>query len=275
MIEWPEVLLNCGKNVQENVLYLLKRPQHETRYGMGAGGDITYQIDRVAEETIINTIMNHNIDFTLISEEAGVKKIGRNPQNYVTIDPIDGTTNALRGMPFVATSIAVSRKPQLQDVEYAMVADLHHNVTYTAQKNQGAYKNNKKIVPSRKTTLENLVLGIEFTSESSRHIKAMTKLLRNTKHPRHLGADALEICYVADGTIDGFVDMRGKLRVTDMAAAQLILKEAGGIITTLANKRLNVPLTPTQRVSFMAIANKTLHTEIQILLDKGVTNNPC
>jgi myo-inositol-1(or 4)-monophosphatase len=275
MIEWPEILLDCSKNVQENVSHLLKRPQHQTNYGIGAGGDTTYQIDRVAEEVIISTIVNRNIDFILISEEAGIKKIGRNPQHYVTMDPIDGTTNALRGMPFVATSIAVSRKPQLQDVRYALVTDLSHDVTYTAQEGQGAYKNDKKVAPSEKTALENLVLGIEFTSETSGHVKAMTKLLRNTKHPRHLGADALEICYVADGTIDGFVDVRGKLRVTDMAAAQLILKEAGGIITTLANKRLNVPLAPTQRVSFMAIANKTLHKEIKALLNKGVTKDLC
>jgi len=275
MIEWPEILLDCGKNVQENVLHLLNQPQRQTRYGIGAGGDTTYQIDCVAEETIINTITAHNVDFTLISEEAGIKRIGSNPQHYVTIDPIDGTTNALKGIPFVATSIAVSRKPRLQDVEYAIVTDLHHNITYTAQKNQGACKNNKKITPSRKTTLDDLILGIEFANQTSRYVEAMTKLLRNTKHPRHLGADALEICYVADGTIDGFVDMRGKLRVTDMAAAQLILKEAGGIITTLAKKRRGIPLAPTQRISFLAIANKALHKKIKTLLDEGETKGLC
>jgi myo-inositol-1(or 4)-monophosphatase len=275
MTEWPEILLNCSKNVQENVLHLLEQPQHQTRYGIGAGGDTTYQIDRMAEETIVNTVKSNNVDFILISEEAGIKRIGRDPQHYVTIDPIDGTTNALRGIPFVATSIAVSRKPQLRDVEYGIVTDLLHNETYTAQKDQGAYKNNRKIAPSRKTALEDLVLGLELTSETSRRIKAVTKLLQNTKHPRHLGADALEMCYVADGTIDGFVDIRGKLRVTDMAAAQLILKEAGGVITTPANKRLDVPITPAQRVSFLAIANRTLHIKIQTLFDEGVTNNLC
>ena len=275
MTEWPEILLECSKNVQRNVLPLLRQPQRQIHYGTGAGGDTTYQIDRIAEETIVNTITNHGIDFILVSEEAGIKRIGDDPQHYVTTDPIDGTANALRGIPFVATSIAISQKPQLRNVEYAVVTDLHHNITYIAQKDQGAYKNNRKIVPSRKGTLENLVLGIELTGETSWRVKAMTELLRNTKHPRHLGADALEICYVADGTIDGFVDVRGKLRVTDMAAAQLIVKEAGGVITTLASKRLNVPLTPTQTVSFMAIANRTLHKEVKALFGKGVTNDLC
>lgn len=275
MPDWLEILLECSKNVQKNTLHLLKKPQHQTDYGTGAGGDTTYQIDHIAENTIINTIKHQDIAFTLISEEAGIKKIGKNPQHYVTIDPIDGTTNALRGMPFVATSIAISQKPQLQDITTALVTDLHHNITYTAQKGEGAYKNNQKITPSKTTNLENLVLGIEFTSKTPQHIKAITTLLQNTRHPRHLGADALEICYVADGTTDGFVDIRGKLRVTDVAAAQLILTEAGGVITTPEGKKLNAPLAPTQRVSFVAAANKTLHRKIKTLIKEGASQSPC
>jgi len=275
MPEWLEILLECSKNVQKDTLHLLRKPQRQANYGTGAGGDTTYQIDHIAENAIIDTIKRHDIAFTLISEEAGIKKIGKNPQNYVTIDPIDGTTNALRGMPFVATSIAVSEKPQLEGITTALVTDLHHDTTYTAQKGEGAYKNNKKITPSQTATLENLVLGIEFTSKTPQHVKAITTLLQNTKHPRHLGADALEICYVADGTTDGFVDIRDKLRVTDMAAAQLILTETGGVITTPEGRKLNAPLVPTQRVSFIAAANKTLHQKIKKLITEGAPQSPC
>jgi myo-inositol-1(or 4)-monophosphatase len=275
MPEWLEILLECSRNIRKNTLHLLQKPQHQTSYGTGAGGDTTYQIDHIAENTIINTIKHHNIAFTLISEEAGIKKIGKNPQHYITIDPIDGTTNALRGMPFVATSIAVSEKPQLQNVTHALVTDLHHDITYTAQKGEGAHKNNKKITSSKMTTLENLILGIEATTKTPQHINALIALLQSTKHPRHFGADALEICYVADGTTDGFVDLRDKLRVTDMAAAQLILTEAGGIITAPDGKKLNVPLAPTERISFIAIANKTLHRRIKTLITEGATKHIC
>lgn len=166
MPDWLEILQECSKNVQKNTLPLLKKPQNQTNYGIGAGGDTTYQIDHTAENTIINIIKHHDIAFILISEEAGIKKIGKNPKHYVTIDPIDGTTNALRGIPFVATSIAISEKPQIQNVTTALVADLHHSVTYTAKKGEGAQKNNKKITSSQKTTLENLVLGIEATPKT-------------------------------------------------------------------------------------------------------------
>jgi myo-inositol-1(or 4)-monophosphatase len=275
MPEWLEILLECSKNVRKNTLPLLKKPQNQTNYGTGAGGDTTYQIDHIAENTIINTIKHHNIAFTLISEEAGIKKIGKNPKHYVTIDPIDGTTNALRRIPFVATSIAISEKPQLQNVTTALVADLHHNVTYTAKRGEGAHKNNKKITPSQKTTLENLVLGIEATPKTPQQINALIALLQNTRHPRHHGADALEICYVADGTTDGFVDIRDKLRVTDMAAARLILTEAGGTITAPDDEKLNIPLAPTQRLSFIATGNKTLHEKIKILITQGAPQNKC
>jgi myo-inositol-1(or 4)-monophosphatase len=269
MPEWLEILRECSKNIQKTVCPLLKKPQHQTSYGKGAGGDITYQIDRTAENTIINTIKRHNIPFTLISEEAGTKKIGKNPQHYVTTDPIDGTTNALRGLPFVATSIAVSKKPQLRSVEAALVMDLHHGVTYTAQKGEGAHKNSQKITPSKTTDLENAVLGIDFnTYKTTQHVEAITALLQTTKHPRHFGADALEICYVSDGTTDAFIDLRGKLRVTDIAAAYLIVTEAGGIITTPEGKKLTAPLAPTQRVSFIAAANKTIHQKIKTTIRK-------
>jgi myo-inositol-1(or 4)-monophosphatase len=275
MPEWLEILLECSRNVRENTLRLLQKPRHQITYGIGAGGDTTYQIDHIAENTIINTIKQYNLTFTLISEEAGIKKIGKNPQHYVTIDPIDGTTNALRGMPFVATSIAVSEKPQLQSVTHALVMDLHHNITYTAQKGEGAQKNNKKITPSKTIKLENLILGVESTPKTPQQINSLIAVLQNTKHPRHFGADALEICYVADGTTDGFVDLRDKLRVTDMAAAQLILTEAGGIITAPNGKKINVPLAPKERVSFIAIANKTLHRKIKFLITKGATQHTC
>ncbi|MEM2102099.1 MAG: inositol monophosphatase family protein [Candidatus Bathyarchaeia archaeon] len=269
MVDWLEILRECSETVREAVLPLLKAPQNQPSHRKGAGGDTTHQIDRVAENAIINTIKKHNIAFTLISEEAGIKKFGKKPEYYVTTDPIDGTTNALRGIPFVATSIAVSRKPNLQSVETALVTDLYHNKIYTAQRNQGAYKNNKKIATSDTTRLETAVVGVDFnTYKTTQHINAITAILQNTKHPRHLGADALEICYVADGTSDAFVDLRGKLRVTDMAAAMLILIEAGGNVTTPEGEKLDAPLSPTQKVSFIAAGNKTIHKRIKDLVMK-------
>ena len=86
----------------------------------------------------------------LISEESGIKKFGATPEEcYVTVDPIDGTTNLMHGLPFYASSIAVSNKPELADVYAGMVVDLFHDVTYTAFKGKGAFRNGKKIETSK------------------------------------------------------------------------------------------------------------------------------
>ncbi|MDI6847580.1 MAG: inositol monophosphatase family protein [Candidatus Bathyarchaeia archaeon] len=267
-INWLSILIQCKNNIQEHINPLLKTlSQPQPNLGIGAGGDPLKQIDLVAENAIINTIKNQKISFTLISEESGIKEYGENPhKHYVTADPIDGTTNLIRGIPFYATSIAVSTKPTLNTIHTALVADLAHDITYTAQKGKGAYRNNQKITPLNTTSLEDAVIGIDLNTYKIPEIAPkLTGLIQKTKHIRHLGANALELCYVADGTTDAFIDIRGKLRTTDMVAACLIIEEAGAKITTPEGKTLNVKLDPKQKVAFIA-ANQKIHKTILDLI---------
>ena len=240
-----------------------KSPEASFGFGIGAGGDVMKRIDLIAEKTLIEIIEKEGFSCTLVSEETGIREIGENPENfYVTTDPIDGTTNATRGIPFIATSIAVSKKPYLNQIEIALVTDLYHNITYTAKIGKGAHRNGAKIKSSEIQSLDEAVIGVDFTHKALEIASRLKLMLEKTKHLRHLGANALELCYVADGTTDGFIDLRGKLRVTDIAAAYLILKEAGGIITKPDGKELNAELEPTQRVSFIAVGNKRLYEMI-------------
>lgn len=268
-IRWLQILIQCKDNVKEQIKPLIKTlNQPQPDLGIGAGGDPIKQIDLAAESAIINTLRQNNLSFTLISEESGIKEYGETPHNaYVTADPIDGTTNLTRGIPFYATSIAVSTKPLLNTVHAALVADLFHDITYTAQKSEGAYRNDQKISPSENASMEEAVIGIDLNTYKIREIAPrLTDLIQKTKHIRHLGANALELCYVADGTTDAFIDIRGKLRSTDTAAAWLIIKEANAKITTLKGKPLNIKLDPKQNVTFIAAANKKIHKTILNLI---------
>ncbi len=261
-INWPHLLTECKKNIQERITPLLQtldKPQ--PNLGIGAGGDKKNPIDLVAETAITNTLQRHNVSFTLISEESGTIEYGQTPdEHYVTTDPIDGSTNLTRGIPFYATSIAVSTKPTLNTVHTALVADLFHNITYTAQKGKGAKRNTKQITPSKTTLLEEAVIGIDInTFKIKELIPKLTSLVQKTKHIRHLGANALELCYVADGTTDAFIDIRGKLRTTDTAAAWLIINEAKALMTTLEREPLNAKLGPKQKVTFIAAANQEIY----------------
>jgi len=233
--------------------------------GVGAGGDVIKKIDLAAEMALFDVLQERNVSCTVISEETGRREIGSQPTNlYLTVDPLDGTTNAIRGLPFMAVSIAASRAPYLKDVETALVSDLFHEVTYTAERGKGAHRNGERIKPSSTPSLEEAVIGIDLKKfKIDKLVDLLMPMLRKTKHLRHLGANALEVCYVADGTTDAFIDIRGKLRVTDMAAAYLILREAGGIIVAPGGNELNVPLEASQRVSFVAVANTQLYETIK------------
>jgi myo-inositol-1(or 4)-monophosphatase len=266
-IEWKKILEECAEEVQAKVMPLFRKREGES-LGIGAGGDEIKRIDMAAEKAITEVLNKHGISYILISEESGIKKFGNNSEQfYITVDPLDGSTNANRGIPFMATSIAVSRKPELTSIQLGMVNDLYHKTIYFAEKGKGAFRNNTAIVPSSLTVLRDTVIGVDLhTYQAAETALKLTSLAKEVKHLRHLGANALELCYVADGTADAFVDIRGKLRVTDMAAAYLVLKEAGAIITTLEGKTLNSRLSPQQRVSFVASGNLMLHKKILNLL---------
>ncbi len=264
-MDWLEIIQECSQKMRKQVLPFYGSPEAAIGFGVGAGGDTMKQIDLAAEKALIECLSKHEISCTLVSEESGIKKIGAQPSEYyVVTDPVDGTTNAVRGLPFSATVIAVSKGPYLKDVETALVSDLFHNITYTAQKNQGAFKNGEKIKPSETSSIEEAVIGVDLNTFRIGELQTkLERLFKRGKHFRHFGANALEICYVADGSTDAFIDIRGKLRVTDMVASYIILQEAGGIMVTPEGEELNVPLAPTQRLSFIAASNKRIYEAIR------------
>ncbi len=270
MADWLKVLIECVQNMKSAVTPLLGTSEAREGFGRGAGGDTKKRIDLASEDALIQTLQKHNVSCTLISEEAGVKQIGDHTSGfYVVADPVDGTANATRGLPFADISLAVSTKPMLSGVEVAVVSDVLREVVYTAKKSEGAHKNGAKLKPSETARLEEAFVGVDFsTFKSKQAVDQLTQVLERTRHLRHLGANALEICYVADGTTDAFIDIRGKLRITDIAAAYLILLEAGGVFTTPEGTTLNAPLDPKQRVSLVAAANKSMHDIIINMIRK-------
>jgi myo-inositol-1(or 4)-monophosphatase len=268
LVDWLAILEVCAQNMKIQVRHLFGSIEAQQGYGQGAGGDIKKKIDLAAETALVHTLRKHKASCTLVSEESGISHIGTSFSDFfLTVDPVDGTANAVRGLPFVAISLAVSRRPQLSKVEVALVADVLRDITYTAEKGKGAYRNGKRIKPSNTESLDNAMIGLDLgTFKARRLVDQLANVIVRAKHLRHLGANALEICYVADGTSDAFIDIRGKLRVTDTAAAYLILREAGGIIRTPSGDDLDASLDPQQRVSFVAAASEGMYKTIKRLI---------
>ncbi len=267
--DWLNILADCGNKVKTHLFPLLKtlkEPQPDL--GVGAGGDPMKRVDLAAEEAIIETMLENDVSFTLVSEESGTKQFGATPREcYVTVDPIDGTTNLVRGLPFYCTSIAASDKPVSSRVFAACVIDLFHDVSYTAIEVKGAFRDGERITSSSTKTLDEAVIGMDLNTYKIQAVAPqLSELIQATKHIRHFGANALELCYVADGLTDAFVDIRGKLRATDVAAGFFIVKQAGGIVTDLKGNPIDLKLDPKQTVKFVASGNGEIHEKILRLI---------
>ncbi|WP_309492342.1 inositol monophosphatase family protein [Candidatus Hecatella orcuttiae] len=261
-----ELLKEMASQIRRRTLRLAGTSEGAEPLGVGAGGDRTRLIDAESEDAVFSTLKKWGISCTVVSEEKGFVAPERGPgEGYLIVDALDGTNNALRGIPFYAVSLAAADRPRLSAVHTSLVQDLYHGETYWAVRGKGSYLDGKPLKASEVSTLQKALVGINFNPPIPRlQMRKISSLARRAKHSRHFGANALEVCYVASGRLDAFVDVRGRLRVTDLAAAYHILREAGGLIVDEQGRILDASAdTPTQRVSFIAAGNPLLLAEIQ------------
>lgn len=228
--------------------------------GRGAGGDISRRIDLVAEKTVIKVLKKYKVDATIIGEECG--RIEGKEKGFVIMDGIDGTTNAARKIPFYCCSLAYAAEFRMSAVKHAAIIDLTNGDLYYASKGRGAFLNGKRIRTKAST---DPVIAINLSKTDEETIRRLAPAISCAEHVRQLGATALEICYVASGRTDAFIDVRKKARVTDVAAACLIVREAGGIVYSGDGKELDADLGVSTRVSLVAAASGKIFKELKII----------
>jgi fructose-1,6-bisphosphatase/inositol monophosphatase family enzyme len=216
--------------------------------GIGADGTVTKYVDKIAEDAAINFLNKSKVKINILSEEVGL--IDNKSKYTLVLDPIDGTRNAYRGIPFYSVSIAIG-KSNINDVEYGLVKNIPTGDIFIAEKGQGAFYNNKRIgvpeVPDNEP-LSSLSLGKNFD-------KITIKLARKDK-VRSLGSASLEMCMVAIGALDFYVVGKEYIRVVDIAASTLILREAGGIVTNILGKELDLPFNLDEKSSVVAACSE-------------------
>ena len=173
-----------------------------------------------------------------MTEEAG--EVGPADAKWtVVIDPIDGSSNYARGLPFYCTSIAVLEGPSLEDARHGLVRNLISEETYYAEKGNGAERDGTPIKTSRAKTLSDSCVGIDMSKAPRATVERLVPLIAAVRKPAHFGANALEQAFLADGKIDAFVDIRDRMRVVDFAAGYLIAKEAGAVFSDGEGKPVN------------------------------------
>jgi myo-inositol-1(or 4)-monophosphatase len=266
--EWERLLLHATERVRRRVAPLAGREGRGKTVGVGASGDRTIFADRLAESELFNVIGKVQ-GVRILSEEAG--EVGDPKAETVAIvDPLDGSSNFERGIPFYCTSVAIVKGNRLDDLVVGVVRDLLSGDAYSARKGDGARKNGRPIRTSRITDPSEAVVSVDLSRGSPGLMSGLAPLIGGVKRLVHLGANALDMCYLAEGKTDAFVDLRGRIRITDFAAAYLIGLEAGGRITDLHERKLDPAFDLTERSSFVASANAGLHKEILELCGRQV-----
>lgn len=188
--------------------------------------DFVTEVDRAAEDAIIDVIREAYPEHAILAEESG--ESGAESEFQWIIDPIDGTTNYIHGFPQYCVSIALAERGIVQ---HGVIYDPNRNELFTASKGRGAFLNDRRIRVSKRARLSDTLIGTGFPFKEMAHIDAYLAIFKDlagkTAGLRRPGSAALDLAWLACGRTDGFFEIG--LKPWDMAAGALLVTEAGGL----------------------------------------------
>ena len=224
MTPWLEACRAAAEGVRGVLADLPTRADREPVVRVGLGGDDTTALDDAAERVVVERLKATGEPFTLVSEELGELRVGDGGSTWVVVDPIDGSLNAKRGIPFFALSIAVAQGPTMGDVVFGYVHDFGSGEEWTARRGEGAWLDGAPLGGERpRDRLE--ILAFEATMTSYVAERA-ARLVGVAHRLRIMGSLALSLCHLAAGRVDGVCSLK-PARAVDIAAAQLLVRELG------------------------------------------------
>ncbi len=219
----------CRAAAEEVKRVLARMPTSAERarvVGRGVGGDETTAVDAEVERAVVAQLDSVGADFTLVSEELGIRPARGGSEAYVVLDPIDGSINAKRGIPFFSLSIAVADGPTMGDVQFGYVYDFGSSEEWWARHGGGAFLNDEPLSPRAPARVELLSLEATKTELVARHAPALVEVAYRV---RVMGSLALSLCHLAAGRVDAVCSLRAA-RSVDIAAAQLLVTEVGFVV---------------------------------------------
>ena len=203
--------------------------------GVKQQSDHVPEVDRAAEAAIIDVLRDAYPSYGILAEESGLAGTDANAEFQWIIDPLDGTTNFIHGVPQYAISIGLAKQGVMQ---HAVVYDSNRNEIFTASKGGGAFLNNKRIRVAKRTRLDETLIGTGFPYRMFDHIDTYLAIFRElaqkTAGMRRPGAASIDLAWVACGRMDGFWELG--LSPWDMAAGSLLISEAGGLVGDLSGE---------------------------------------
>lgn len=262
-MEWIDILKKAATMAYDKTHHLLGTKEGAEIVQQGAGGDSATKIDIVAENTVIEELVKKNLDFHLVSEEIGDKYYGDEMHkekctDYIILDPIDGSLNANRGIPYSCISVARATGPNTKYLTEGVVMNVYNKDMFWAVIGKGAFLNNKSISVSKIEDIDKAVMGVSISAKEpvSVTFNRYKPLIDKVYKVRVMGAVALMLCEVANGSFDFHLDIREKVRIVDLAAGMLIVQEAGGVIFTRDGNPIEVALSINSTSSIIASSKK-------------------
>ena len=227
MTDWLAVCRDAREAIDRVLEALPTRVEREPVVGAGEGGDETTADDRAAEDAVVERLAalhRDGLEFTLVSEELGERSFGSASALRVVLDPIDGSLNAKRGIPFFSLSLAVAEGATMGDVIFGYVVDFGTGEEWTARRGEGAFLNGRRLEgPGPKEDIEILSFEATRTDLVAEKAPAIVGLAYRT---RIMGSLALSLCHLAAGRVDAVCSLK-PARSVDIAAAQLLVRERG------------------------------------------------
>jgi myo-inositol-1(or 4)-monophosphatase len=221
---WLETCRHCVADIGDVLGRLPTRVEREPVLRLGEGGDDTTAIDQAAEDVVVARLASRNEDFVLVSEELGERTFGVGGTSRVVVDPIDGSVNAKRGIPFFSFSLAVAEGPTMGDVVFAYVYDFGSGEEWSAERGRGALLGGEPIgAVHPKDRIEILSFEGTTTQAIAEKIAGVVGLAGRV---RVMGSLALSLCHLAAGRVDAVCSLK-PARSVDIAAAQLLVRECG------------------------------------------------
>ncbi|MEO5633884.1 inositol monophosphatase family protein [Gaiella sp.] len=222
--DWLQLCRFCVADIDVVLAELPTRLEREPVLRQGEGGDETTAIDAAAEDAVVARLEALNADFVLVSEELGERVFGVGGSTRVIVDPIDGSVNAKRGIPFFSLSLAVAEGLTMEDVIFGYVFDFGAREEWVAERGRGARLNDRPLqTPAPKDPIE--ILSFEATTTAYIADKSAS-LLGVAERLRVMGSLALSLCHLAAGRVDAVCSLK-PARSIDIAAAQLLVRERG------------------------------------------------
>ncbi len=257
---WLQLCRNCVADIDRVLAELPTRLEREPVLRQGEGGDETTAIDAAAEDAVVARLEGLNADFVLVSEELGERVFGAGGATHVIVDPIDGSVNAKRGIPFFSLSLAVADGPTMEDVIFGYVYDFGAREEWTAERGRGAYLNGRPLhAPPPKDPIE--ILSFEATTTAYIAERA-SSMLAVAERLRVMGSLALSLCHLAAGRVDAVCSLK-PARSIDIAAAQLLVRERGYAIELFEDPPFAAaPLDLEGRSRLVAAANPALCADL-------------